>query len=85
MTLASFALGARNIMAFSISDFLRFFHGGDKKEKSVFKSEREAYDFCRKLYKKNGGVSPELRRAYEFYMKDYDDGCEEFLIRIQRE
>lgn len=63
-------------MAFSISDALRFLFGGDKKERSVFETEREAYDFCRQAYRESGGVSPELRRAYEFYVKNYDDGCE---------
>jgi hypothetical protein len=62
-------------MAFSLADFLRFVAGGDKKEKSVFKSEKEAYDFCRQLYNESGGVTPELRRTYEFYLKNSDDGC----------
>jgi hypothetical protein len=66
-------------MAFSLAEVLRFLHGGDKKERSVFKSEKEAYDFCRHLYKKTGGVTPELRRAYEFYVKNSNDGCEPFL------
>jgi hypothetical protein len=62
-------------MAFSLADMLRFFQGGSAKEKSVFKSEKEAYDFCRQLYNESGGVTPELRRAYEFYLKNSDDGC----------
>ncbi|GGF24497.1 hypothetical protein GCM10011321_14860 [Youhaiella tibetensis] len=62
-------------MAFSLADALRWFHGGDKKAKPAFKSEREAYDFLRNLYKKTGGVTPELRRTYEFYQKQVDD-CE---------
>jgi hypothetical protein len=60
-------------MAFSLSDALRWFNGGDKKAKPAFKSEREAYDFLRNLYKKTGGVTPELRRTYEFYQKQVDD------------
>lgn len=63
-------------MAFSLRDALRFLHGGDAKEKAVFRSEKEAYDFCRSLYKETGGVTPELRRAYEFYLKNSDEGCE---------
>jgi hypothetical protein len=66
-------------MAFSIADILRFFHGGKEKERSVFKSEKEAYDFCRKAYRDSGGVTPELRRAYEFYMLNYSDGCEKVV------
>jgi len=57
-------------MAFSLADMLRYLNGGHKKEKSIFRSEREAYDFCRNLYKDSGGVTPELRRAYEFYLKN---------------
>jgi hypothetical protein len=66
-------------MAFSLADILRFFSGGEKKAKSVFASEKEAYDFCRQLYKSTGGVTPELQRAYEFYMKNSQDGCENFF------
>jgi hypothetical protein len=66
-------------MAFSLTDILRYLHGGDKKKRSAFKSEREAYEFCRRLYKESGGVTPELRRAYEFYVKNSNDGCEPFL------
>lgn len=46
-----------------------------KKEKSVFASEQEAYDFCQKVYQETGGVTPELRRAYDFYLKNYNDDC----------
>lgn len=62
-------------MAFSLADMLRFLAGGHKKEKSIFRSEREAYDFCRNLYKESGGVTPELQRAYEFYLKNSNDEC----------
>ncbi len=55
---------------FFLRDMLRYIHGGDRKPKSVFSSEKEAYDFCRNLYKKNGGVTPELRRAYDLYKKN---------------
>lgn len=64
---------------FSLSDALRWFSGGDKKEEPLFKSEKEAYDFCRSVYNSTGGATPELRRAYEFYLKNYDDSCEPFL------
>jgi len=63
---------------FSFKDFLRFLHGGERKAKPAFKTEKEAYDFARNLYKKTGGVTPELRRAYEFYQKNLDDGCGDF-------
>jgi len=67
-------------MAFSLQDALRWFHGGDKKVKPVFKSEREAYNYLRNLYKKTGGVTPELRRTYEFYQKQFNDDCEPAAI-----
>lgn len=63
-------------MAFSLLHALRWFHGGDKKKKPAFKSEREAYTFLRNLYNKTGGVTPELRRTYEFYQKQFDEDCE---------
>lgn len=66
-------------MALSLSDMLRFFQGGKEKEEPVFKSEKEAYDFCRKLYNESGGVAPELRRAFEFYQKNYNDDCDPSL------
>jgi hypothetical protein len=70
-------------MGLSIADMLRFLQGGTAKEKSDFKSEKEAYDFCRQLYKESGGVAPELRRAYEFYLKNYDDGCDPTLRHLK--
>lgn len=59
----------------SLRDILRWMAGGDKKEKSVFASEKEAYEFCLRTYKETGGVTPELRRAFEFYQKNFDDDC----------
>ncbi len=59
----------------SLRDILRWMHGGNKKEKSVFASEQEAYEFCQRVYKETGGVTPELRRAYEFYRKNFNDDC----------
>ena len=67
-------------MAFSLRDALRWFAGGDKKEESLFKSEKEAYDFCRGVYNKTGGATDELRSSYEFYLKNYhDDSCDPFV------
>lgn len=59
----------------SLRDFLRWMAGREKKEKSVFESEQEAYEFCQRVYKETGGVTPELRRAYEFYLKNIRDNC----------
>ena len=63
-------------MVTSLRDALRWLHGGDAKEQSVFQSEKEAYEFVLRLYNDSGGVTPELRRAYEFYQKNVDDGCD---------
>lgn len=65
-------------MTFSLADMLKFLSSGGKKKKAAFSTEKEAFDFCRNLYKKNGGVTPELLRAYEFYQKNFHDGCEPF-------
>ena len=59
----------------SLRDMLRFFAAPDSHKKSVFQSEKEAYDFCRSLYKETGGVTPELRRAFEFHHKNINDDC----------
>lgn len=58
-----------------LSDILRRLHGGEKKEESVFKTEQEAYEWLQRAYKETGGVTPELRRAYEFYKQNIDDDC----------
>lgn len=63
-------------MVLRLTDMLRWFTGGDAKEKPLFHSEREAYDFCRNAYAKSGGVPDELRRSYDFYLKNYNDECE---------
>ena len=60
---------------FSMREFLRRALGGDKKEKSAFASEQEAYEFCLTVYRQTGGVTPELRRAYQFYQQNYNDDC----------
>lgn len=62
-------------MAFSLRDMLRFLAAPEKKKKSVFQSEKEAYDFCRSMYNSSGGVTPELRRAFEFYQQNINDEC----------
>lgn len=62
-------------MAMSLRDVLRWVCSGGAKEKSAFETEKEAYDFVSKLYQDSGGVTPELRRAYEFYVKNSRDGC----------
>ncbi|MBI1775584.1 MAG: hypothetical protein HYR63_09570 [Proteobacteria bacterium] len=62
-------------MVFSLRDALRWFVGQGKKEKSPFASEEEAYQFCQTVYAKTGGVTADLRRAYEFYQKNMNDDC----------
>ncbi len=59
-------------MGFSLREYLRRL-AGPKKERSVFSSEKEAYEFVQKIYQETGGVTPELRRAYEFYRKSLND------------
>lgn len=49
--------------------------GRDKKPKPAFATEQEAFEFCQRAYKESGGVTPELRRAYEFYLKNVNDDC----------
>lgn len=66
-------------MSWSLKEILRNLLGGPGKERSIFASEKEAYDFCRKAYRESGGVTPELRRGYEFYMTHYRDDCEKFV------
>ena len=67
--------GVAAMNPFSLRDILRRMIGGGKKEKSAFASEQEAYEFCLKAYKESGGMTQELRRAYEFYLKNYGDDC----------
>lgn len=59
----------------SLREILRWMAGGDKKPRSAFATEQEAFDFCERVYKETGGVTPDLRRAYEFFRKNYNDDC----------
>lgn len=59
----------------SLVQLLRYAFGRGKKARSPFKSEKEAFEFCERAYKETGGVTPELRRAYMFYLKNYNDEC----------
>jgi len=45
---------------------------GDQRAKAAFSSEQEAYDFCQRIYRETGGVTPELRRAYEYYRQNFN-------------
>lgn len=56
-------------------EILRWVVGHGKKERSPFANDQEAYEFCQKIYKDTGGVTPELRRAYEFYKNNFNDEC----------
>jgi predicted RNase H-like HicB family nuclease len=58
-----------------LRDFFRWMVGQGKKPKSAFKSEKEAYEFCVQAYAKTGGITPDLKRAYEFYLQNIDDDC----------
>lgn len=61
-------------MAFGLREILRRL-AGPGNEKSVFATEKEAYDFCRSVYRDTGGVTPELRRAFEVYQQAINDEC----------
>lgn len=49
--------------------------GADKKPKAAFANEQEALEFCQRAYRESGGVTPELRRAFEFYQKNFNEDC----------
>lgn len=59
----------------SLREFLWLMIGKDKKPKPAFKTEKEAYEFCLRAYKESGGITPDLRRAHEFYVKNINDDC----------
>lgn len=62
----------------SLRDAVRFFMGGNAKKKPLFETEKQAYDFCREVHKKNGGATDELRKSFEFYQKHMNNNCDEF-------
>lgn len=62
-------------MAFRLPDVLRHMFGRERKERPTFDTDKQAYDFCRNAYAESGGVPDELRRTFEFYSKNFDDGC----------
>jgi hypothetical protein len=48
----------------SLRDFLRWTAGKDKKEESVFASEKEAYEFCLRAYRdwwRDTRIAPSVR------------------------
>jgi hypothetical protein len=59
----------------SLRIFLWRMIGKDKKPKPAFKTEKEALEFVTRAYRETGGVTPELRRAYEFYMRHINEDC----------
>ena len=63
----------------SLRDAFRWFSGANTKNNPLFRSEREAYDFCLKVYNETGGASDDLKRAFEFYRTNFDDDRDTFL------
>ena len=64
-------------MAYKFTDLLRWWQAESRDERPAFKSDSEAYDFCREAYMRTGGASPDLRLTYEFYVKNFDDARSE--------
>ena len=61
-------------MVFGLTALLkRMFSPDGTKSKSVFSSEKEAYEFSLHVYKDTGGVTPELRRPYQHYQSALND------------
>ena len=61
-------------MVFGLTALLkRMFSPDGTKSKSLFSSEKEAYEFCLHVYKDTGGVTPELRRAHRHYQSGLND------------
>ena len=52
-------------MAYKFTDLLRWWQAESRDERPAFKSDSEAYDFCREAYMRTGGVSPDLRLTYQ--------------------
>ena len=61
-------------MAYTLTDLLRRWTTPVAQKRPAFLSDDEAYEFCRQAYEKSGGVSADLRQAYQFYVKNFDDG-----------
>jgi hypothetical protein len=61
--------------AFSLVHLLWQQIGQGRKPKPAFANEKEALEFCERVYKETGGVTPELRRAYMFYLQNAHDDC----------
>ena len=61
-------------MAYTLTDLLRRWTTPVAQKRPAFLSDDEAYEFCRQAYEKSGGVSADLRQAYPFYVKNFDDG-----------
>ena len=64
-------------MAYTLTDLLRRWTSSAAQNRPAFLSDEEAYQFCRQAYEKSGGVSPDLRQAYQFYKKHSNDGRSE--------
>ncbi|WP_236019435.1 hypothetical protein [Fuscibacter oryzae] len=63
-------------IVFSFREILRSMIGGNAKKRSAFANEREAYEFVRRAYNETGGVTPELKRVFDFYKNSMNDPCE---------
>ena len=64
-------------MAYTLTDLLRRWTTPVAQKRPAFMSDDEAYEFCRQAYEKSGGVSADLRQAYQFYKKHLNDGHSE--------
>ena len=64
-------------MAYTLTDLLRRWTTPVAQKRPAFLSDDEAYEFCRQAYEMSGGVSADLRQAYQFYKKQLNDGRSE--------
>jgi len=64
-------------MAYTLTDLLRRWTTPVAQKRPAFLSDDEAYEFCRQAYEKSGGISADLRQAYQFYKKQLNDGRSE--------
>ena len=60
-------------MAYTLTDLLRRWTTPVAQKRPTFMSDDEAYEFCRQAYEKSGGISADLRQAYQFYKKQLND------------